>query len=62
MNARIRLIGIVSGLLLASGASADALRCGSKLITEGDSLEKVHQYCGEPTATKRGSDARMTGS
>ncbi len=41
------------GLLLSSGASADSLRCGSKLIGEGDSIDKVLQYCGDPTETKR---------
>ena len=44
---------LASALLLSSAASADTLRCGSKLISEGDPIEKVRQYCGEPTATKR---------
>ena len=42
-----------SSLLLSCAASADALRCGSKLISEGDSIEKVLQYCGEPVERKR---------
>jgi hypothetical protein len=42
-----------ASLLISSAASADALRCGSKLISEGDPIEKVRQYCGEPVATKR---------
>ena len=53
MNARIRLVGILSGLLIASGATADSVRCGSKVITEGDPIEKVREYCGEPTETQR---------
>jgi hypothetical protein len=53
LNARIRLVGILSGLLIASGASADSVRCGSKVITEGDPIEKVREYCGEPTETQR---------
>ena len=40
-------------LLAAHAASADTLRCGSRLISEGDTIEKVRQYCGEPVATKR---------
>jgi hypothetical protein len=52
-NARNRFVVVVSGLLLASGASADSVRCGSKVISEGDPMEKVRQYCGEPTETKR---------
>jgi hypothetical protein len=50
---RLRLAGLMSGLLLASGASADSVRCGSRVITEGDSIERVRQYCGEPTETTR---------
>ncbi len=53
LNAGIRLVGILSGLLLASGASADSVRCGSKVITEGDPIEEVREYCGEPTETQR---------
>ena len=53
LDASIRLVWILSGLLIASGASADSVRCGSKLITEGDPIEKVREYCGEPTETKR---------
>jgi hypothetical protein len=53
VHSRIRTVGILSGLLLAGGASADSVRCGSRLITDGDPIEKVLQYCGEPTETKR---------
>jgi hypothetical protein len=34
-------------------AAADSFRCGSKIISEGDTIEKVLQYCGEPTARER---------
>ena len=40
-------------LLLPAAASADAMRCGSKLISDGDPIEKVLEYCGEPTETQR---------
>ena len=53
LNGRIPLVGVLLSLLLASGASADSVRCGSKVITEGDPIEKVRQYCGEPTETER---------
>lgn len=42
-----------SSLLLSCAASADTLRCGGKLISEGDPIEKVLQYCGEPVERKR---------
>jgi Protein of unknown function (DUF2845) len=44
---------LLTGLLASHGASADTLRCGSKLILEDDSIDKVLQYCGEPVETKR---------
>ena len=34
-------------------AAADTMRCGSKLINEGDTQDKVLQYCGEPVEQKR---------
>lgn len=43
----------LAALLLPLAGSADALRCGSRLVSEGDPVEKVLQYCGEPTETKR---------
>jgi hypothetical protein len=39
--------------LLPVVASADAMRCGSRVINEGDSIEKVQQYCGEPVERSR---------
>jgi hypothetical protein len=47
------LPAVLAALLVPPGASADALRCGSKIISEGDPVEKVLEYCGEPVATKR---------
>ena len=40
-------------LLLPGLALADSMRCGSKLISEGDTAEKVLQYCGEPVEQTR---------
>jgi Protein of unknown function (DUF2845) len=36
-------------LAVAVPASADGMRCGSKLVTTGDPRAKVRQFCGEPT-------------
>lgn len=54
---RIRRIRTRAGLLLAAlavsaGASADALRCGNKVISRGDHATRVLCYCGEPTAVQ----------
>ena len=48
-----RAILLAATSLIACAASADSLRCGSRLISEGDSIEKVLQLCGQPTATRR---------
>jgi hypothetical protein len=50
---RFAVAALLPPLLLPLGASADALRCGSRIISEGDPIEKVLEYCGEPVATKR---------
>jgi len=34
-------------------AAADSMRCGSKLIGEGDSIDEVLQYCGQPATRER---------
>jgi len=46
-------VTVLATLLLSDEASADTLRCGSKLISDGDPIEKVLQYCGEPVERKR---------
>jgi hypothetical protein len=44
---------VVSLLLLPTLAAADAMRCGSRLISDGDPIEKVLEHCGEPAQTQR---------
>jgi len=41
------------GLSLAAAGPAYAFRCGSHLITEGDTRSEVIAYCGEPTEIER---------
>ena len=36
-------------LAVAGTASADNMRCGNKLLGNGDPRAKVRQFCGEPT-------------
>jgi hypothetical protein len=36
-------------LLLAPAAYADAMRCGNKLIRDGDTQSEVRTLCGEPS-------------
>jgi hypothetical protein len=34
-------------------AASDTLRCGSRIISEGDTIDEVLAYCGAPVAKKR---------
>ena len=44
------LTGFVLALLLTPlAAQADAMRCGSKLLRDGDTQSEVRAFCGEPT-------------
>jgi hypothetical protein len=45
--------GLLAGLLLAGPAVADAMRCGTHLVTDGDSADKVQALCGPPTGIAR---------
>ena len=46
---------ILLALVLASSgpAAADSMRCGSKLMTDGDPQDKVAAYCGQPASIER---------
>jgi len=43
------LCGITLGVLLAGPVSADAMRCGNKLVRDGDTRTAVLDLCGEPS-------------
>ncbi len=48
----MRLIVLTLTLVLASSAFAeDTLRCGSKIVRTGMTMEEVKQYCGNPSST-----------
>lgn len=49
---RLRALACLA-LVVPALSAADTMRCGSKLINEGDTQEKVLQYCGEPAEQKR---------
>jgi len=44
---------LVAALMAAGPAAADSFRCGTKLITDGDSADKVQALCGPPTEITR---------
>jgi hypothetical protein len=46
------LLAMVS-LGMAHPAMADSMRCGSRLVTDGDSAGKLRSLCGEPASISR---------
>jgi hypothetical protein len=40
-------------LFFAGAAGADSFRCGTRLVTDGDSADKVEALCGPPTDIQR---------
>lgn len=49
---------LVLVLALAAAAPAYAFRCGTKLVSEGDTRSQVVAKCGEPTEVERRSVLR----
>ena len=47
------ILMLAAALLWADGAAADSFRCGSKLVTDGDSTDKVEALCGAPSSVRR---------
>jgi Protein of unknown function (DUF2845) len=44
---------LLAGTIFAGSAAADSFRCGTKLVTDGDSTDKVAALCGPPTDVQR---------
>ena len=40
-------------LLLPGVTHADSMRCGSRIVKDGDAIEKVLEVCGEPAMQER---------
>jgi len=45
----MRALFATVALLSGSAAFADAMRCGSRLISDGDTITAVRDLCGEPS-------------
>ena len=57
--ARLKLLVIIALLtLIAWEAHAQAMRCGSRLISEGDPREKVLNECGQPSDVEAWEEER----
>lgn len=44
---------MLAGALLAQAAAANSFRCGTRLITDGDSADKLQALCGAPSEVTR---------
>jgi hypothetical protein len=47
------MLVLAAALAVTGPAAADSFRCGSKLMTDGDPLDKVAALCGPPTSVER---------
>ncbi len=46
-------LALAALLLWAGGAAADSFRCGTRLVSDGDSTDKVEALCGPPSNIQR---------
>ena len=53
MKTRIPGTCFAVALAVSGPAAADSMRCGTKLMTDGDPSDKVLAYCGEPASIER---------
>jgi hypothetical protein len=44
---------VVAALLAPALAAADSMRCGSRIVKDEDSIDKVLAVCGEPVTKER---------
>ena len=50
-NMKYRILALVAFLLMGTSATAETLRCGSKIIDVGMTMDEVRKYCGKPSST-----------
>jgi len=53
MRTSIAFVTLAIVALWTGGAAADSFRCGSRLVSDGDSTDKVASLCGPPTDIQR---------
>ena len=52
MTSKSLRVAVATALMLSMVAPAHAFRCGTRIITRGDSAEKILRFCGEPTSVQ----------
>ena len=50
-NMKYRILALAAFLLFGTSANAESLRCGSKIVDVGMSMDEVRKYCGKPSST-----------
>jgi hypothetical protein len=50
---RASLLAMAATLGMAMPVTADSMRCGTRLITDGDTAGKLRSLCGEPASISR---------
>lgn len=53
MKKSIAIFAMAIAALWAQGAGADSFRCGTRLVSDGDSTDKVAALCGPPASVQR---------
>ena len=53
MNKFTVILATAIAVLWAQGAGADSFRCGTRLVSDGDSTDKVAALCGPPSNIQR---------
>lgn len=51
-------LAVITLSLSAGSALADGMRCGSRLVSQGDSIGEVRSICGQPDATSQRKELR----
>jgi hypothetical protein len=53
MKKSTAILATAVAVLYAQGAAADSFRCGTRLVSDGDSTDKVAALCGPPSSIQR---------
>ena len=53
MKKTFAIVTMAIAALWSLGAGADSFRCGTRLVSDGDSTDKVEALCGPPTSVQR---------
>jgi Protein of unknown function (DUF2845) len=48
---KIKIPVLIVFLIIGTSASAETLRCGSKIVDIGMNMDEVRKYCGKPSST-----------